>query len=86
MTLQKMEQEGLITRRTDPEDQRQMLVYITQAGRELHERARQQIKTTEERAMAGITPEERRTFLSILTRMRDNLINERSAKAKNETD
>ena len=86
VTLQKMEQEGLITRKTDSSDQRQLLVYITQAGRELHDRAREQIVKTEDRALAGITPEERQTLLAILTRMRDNLIEERSAKANHETD
>ena len=86
VTLQKMEQEGLITRKTDSSDQRQLLVYITQAGRELHDRAREQIVKTEDQALAGITPEERQTLLAILTRMRDNLIEERSAKANHETD
>ena len=86
VTLQKMEQEGLITRKTDSSDQRQLLVSITQAGRELHDRAREQIVKTEDQALAGITPEERQTLLAILTRMRDNLIEERSAKANHETD
>lgn len=86
VTLQRMEQEGLVTRRTDPGDQRQVLVYITQAGRLLHDKAREQIAKTEEWALRGISPEERQTLLAILSHMRDNLMEEGSIKANHETD
>lgn len=86
VTLQKMEQEGLVTRRIDPEDQRQVLVYITGAGRDLHQKVREQIVKTEQRALSGVTEEERQQLLAILSHMRDNLVGERREGTSHEAD
>lgn len=86
VTLQKMEHEGLITRQTDPKDQRQILVYITESGREMQKKAHEQIVKVEQQTLNGISEDDRQKLLSILSRMRENLIEERREKAAHETD
>jgi len=86
VTLQKMEQEGLIMRQTDTKDQRQLLVYITEAGRTIHAKAREQIRKAEEQTLRGISEQDCQKLLSILSQMRKNLIEERGEKADHETD
>ncbi len=86
ITLQKMEQEGLIIRRTDAKDQRQLLVYITETGRTICEKAREQIRNVEEQTLKGISEQDIQKLLSILSQMRENLIAGRGEKAGHETD
>ena len=58
VTLQKMEQNGLITRTPDPQDMRQIRVRLTQQGRELHHIVVEIVKETEQNVLSGVTPEE----------------------------
>jgi len=81
-----MEQEGFITRCTDPKDQRQLLVYITESGRILQKKAHEQIVKAEDQALKDIREEERQKLLSILSQMRENLTEGRREKATHETD
>lgn len=73
-------------RQTDTKDQRQLLVYITEAGRAIHAKAREQIRKAEEQTLRGISEQDCQKLLSILSQMRKNLIEERGEKADHETD
>lgn len=86
VTLQKMEQDGLITRTPDPEDMRQIRVSITQRGRELDQAVGGIIAETEGKALSGITPEEQQLLKELLTRIRDNVLAERNGQLTHETD
>ena len=86
VTLQKMEQNGLITRTPDPQDMRQIRVRLTQQGRELHHIVVEIVKETEQNVLSGVTPEEQELLKKLLGKMRDNLLNERSGKTNHETD
>ena len=69
-----------------PEDLRQIRVHITPKGLELHRLVHQAIVKTEECALAGLSQEEQDTLKLLLTRMRENLLSERSGEASHETD
>jgi len=86
VTLQKMEQNGLITRTPDPKDMRQIRVSLTEQGRELHQVVFGIIRETEKNALDGITPEEQELLNRLLGRMKNNLLKERSGQPNHETD
>jgi len=76
VTLQKMEHDGYVTRRSDENDLRQTLVYLTDKGRDYNARIRERIDGLEEIVMKDITKEESDMLIGLLTRMRDNLASE----------
>ena len=86
VTLQKMEQNGLITRTPDAQDMRQIRVGLTEKGRKLHEVVFDIITETEKYVLTGITPEEQELLLKLLGKMKNNLLDERSGKTNHETD
>ena len=57
VTLRKMEAEGLVRRETDPADQRQTRVSLTDSGRAMDIRLRRKLEGTEALFMEGIAPE-----------------------------
>ncbi len=73
VTLQKMEAEGLVDRKADPNDQRAILVQLTEAGREADRNVRCAIRETEQQMLEGITPEELLEVRPILEKMYFNL-------------
>jgi len=73
VTLQKMEAEGLVTRRPDPADQRAVLVQLTEKGREADRRVIGAIRQTEQEMLCNITPEEFDRFRPLLEKMYHNL-------------
>ena len=76
ITLQKMEKEGLIFREPDPEDLRQVKVHLTDEGRAMDDVIIQASKSTEKIVLKNITQEELDMVLSILSKMRDNILEE----------
>lgn len=72
--LQKMEDEGIAERRRSENDKREMRVYITERGREVDMTGIAKIKETDSLALSGLSEEECRTLMVLLSRMRDNLI------------
>ena len=86
VTLQKMEQNGLLTRTPDPQDMRQIRVRLTEKGRELHSIVVGIVEETENSVLNGVTPEEQEQLKMLLNKMRDNLLNERRGKTNHETD
>ena len=68
--LKKLESLGYLVRRRDPEDERQVIVSLTDAGRALREKGAQRtlVKAT------GLAPDEFATVQKTVTRVRDNLL------------
>lgn len=68
--LKKLESLGFLQRRRDPSDERQVIISLTQAGRDLREKGGQRtlVKAT------GLEPDEFRQVQKTITRVRDNLI------------
>jgi DNA-binding MarR family transcriptional regulator len=68
--LKKLESLGLLVRRRDPTDERQVIVSLTDAGRALREKGAQRtlVKAT------GLAADEFRQVQHTVTRVRDNLL------------
>lgn len=60
--------DGLVERRTDPDDSRYVLVRLTAQGRSLVDAVRSTRRTAVGEALAGFTPDEARTFADLLER------------------
>ena len=78
--LRSMESDGLVERRSDPDDQRITRVYITDAGRRAEEKNFQVIRRVDSIAMHGISDEDQEVFCRVLIKMRENLIKELEGK------
>lgn len=72
--LRNMEEEGMAERRRNPEDRREMRVYLTDYGREVDMNGIAKIKETDALALEGLSTEEYETLMRLLGRMRENLV------------
>ena len=72
--LRRMEEEGYVTRVTDENDRRAVHVTLTQKGLDFDSEHLVRLSTNDHQAVAGLTPEECATLESLLTRMRNNLV------------
>lgn len=73
LALQKMEAEKLIRREPDARDLRQVLVHLTDKGREMDDVMRHTAESTEKLITKGLSREELETIYPILLKMRDNI-------------
>jgi DNA-binding MarR family transcriptional regulator len=73
-TLQRLERAGLVRRQRDPEDNRQVIVHLTVAGRAANQPIRQARRETERQMVKGLSAEDRRRLVELLTRVRGNLL------------
>ena len=71
--VKRSEEKGLVECFPDPEDRRSKSVRITQKGVDLCSQIRSNIQNTESWLLAALTPEEQEIFLSLLTKVRNNL-------------
>lgn len=67
--LDRMENNGWVTRERDPEDRRRSIVRITSDGRTFLERYNSVARAVGERLMQGLDDAERATFADLATRM-----------------
>lgn len=72
--LKRLEDEGIVHRRRDEKDLRSVRVYLSEKGRELDRRNIKKIKQVEEIALDGLSEAEREMAMSILGRIRENLL------------
>lgn len=79
VALRKMEDAGLVTRTTDPDDHRQTRVRLTDKGRLLDDRMRENIHRTESLVAEGLSEEEQQTLRRMLLRIRRNLLEQENA-------
>ena len=71
--LRRLERCGLVSRSQDPEDARSLRVYLTEEGRSLEEPVVRCWERVEEKSLAGMSADERRTLHRLLTKVRANL-------------
>lgn len=72
--LTRLEADGLILRRPDPEHRRILRAEVTAAGREQFQRGCTIAETLLDEAQAGMNPGERAELLRLLGRCQDNLL------------
>ena len=70
--VSRLEQKGCIRRKTDPNNKRAKLVYITKAGRELLEQVTGLMERVMERILDPLTVSERKVFLKLLQKLADS--------------
>lgn len=75
--LRRMEGEGLVTRLQDPQDKRAVRVYLTDKGKALDRKNIERIKELDKTALSGLSQEECDTLMSLLPKIRDNLLPDR---------
>ena len=71
--LRRLEKCGFVERRQDPHDARSFRVYLTGEGRALEGPVARCWERVEEKAFAGMSAGERRTFRQLLTEVRANI-------------
>lgn len=71
--LNRMEERGLLERRTQPGDRRSYFIFLTPLGADLARQVAETFCRLEEAAFRGVDPERRRQFLETLRQVRDNL-------------
>ncbi len=74
VAMQKLEKEGIVTRRPDEYDLRATRVFLTEKGRELDDQTRRSIHESEEFAMSKLDEKEREEFLQLLCKIRETLL------------
>lgn len=74
VALQKMEFEGLVTRRANSEDLRETLVSLTERGHELDHAIRKKLEETDEIMERGLSDEEKALLKRLLLQIRENMI------------
>jgi DNA-binding MarR family transcriptional regulator len=67
--IDRLERAGLVTRMPDPQDRRGILVGLTEAGREVVEKAIAAGWTTQHRLMAALTPSDRKRVAGLLRKL-----------------
>lgn len=73
--IKRMEKAGWIRRERDENDQRNVLVFLTEAGRDKESQIRQQWIHIEERLFAALTNAEQSQFIQLLDRMMHSIKN-----------
>lgn len=71
-----LEAEGLVERRQDPQDRRCFRVFLTKAAEPVLKTLRSLAQDTRGQALAGISADEQRLLLNLLSRVRENLSRE----------
>jgi DNA-binding MarR family transcriptional regulator len=75
--LKRMEEEGIVERKSNPDDMRSLNVYLTDTGRRLDAEKIESIKKIEAVALEGLNEAELLTLMELLSRIRDNLLSDR---------
>lgn len=71
--LEQMEADGLITRTSDPDDGRRIIVALSEAGEATRGGQRERADAEAERLVAGVAPEDIEAFGRMVAKIRENL-------------
>ena len=80
VTLKKMEDEGLIRRKTDKNDTRRTRVFITEKGREWETKLFESAMDVEKILGRGFSEEENAEFCRLLRKARENILAETTSE------
>lgn len=64
--IDRLEQNGLIERRTDPNDRRTKVIFLTEKGRKLEKPLKKQMDEMNDEVLYGLSDDEKRQFKKIL--------------------
>ena len=78
-SLQKLEDQGYVSRDPDPGDRRAIRVSITEKGREAEKILLQTIKNFDKQIMQGISDDVRKLLIETLLAMRQNVLSDETA-------
>src|SRR3546814_9438062 len=76
--LDRLEAKGLVARTADPTDRRALNIHLTESGLAIWQDINKCGERVRERALAGMSEEERSVLTQLLERARDNLISTES--------
>ena len=76
--LLRMEEKGLLTRTSVDHDARLKKITLTEKGLRLHKQMEHSIDEMEDRLSSGLSPEDSKTLLVLLEKVRHNLEHEKS--------
>jgi DNA-binding MarR family transcriptional regulator len=71
--LDSLERRGLVTRSTDPDDRRRLVVSLTPEGAQVLLQVRRTIHTAETAWMSVLSPDQLATYIDLLHRIQDGL-------------
>ncbi|MBY6069123.1 MarR family transcriptional regulator [Leisingera aquaemixtae] len=71
--LDALERDGLIERKTDPDDSRATRIFMTRQGRETHEELWPHVASASAQMFDGISPDEQRAFTATLQKILRNV-------------
>ena len=77
VTLARLEKEGYVSRVSDTYDQRQIRVYLTEAGEKLNRERNKIIEEMQRKAFKGLTAKEEKTAAFVIATMIKNLTEEK---------
>ena len=80
VALKSLESEGLVERRGDEDDLRVIRVYLTEKGREVDEKNKERVRCVDSIMMRGLSKTEQDDLMTLLMKMRENLLKELSEK------
>lgn len=69
LLITRLESKGFIDRRLNGQDRRARILYVTPAGKQLHDRALPRVAAGRRRMLSVLNPEERETLLDLLVRL-----------------
>ena len=72
--LQRMEQAGLVNRKSDEQDQRVQRVYITELGRETSKKTVELFQKAVKGFFVGVSEEERAVYQGVLEKVKENVL------------
>ncbi len=76
VALKRLEEEGMVVRKSDPMDLRVTRVYLSEEGRAHNRLVRSRLRGLDAELMQGFSEEEIDLLLHFLERMRDNILSE----------
>ncbi len=74
VTLQKLEKDGFITRKTDNYDLRAMRVYLTDKGKDYNRHIVRKVRTEEENVLSCLTDSENKQLMKLLLKIKENMV------------
>ncbi len=85
VSLTRMEAEGLVTRKPDPEDLRSMRVFLTEKGRAIDAAMQESLIAVEKEFMQSLSEDELDKLRQLLIKARENLVNRNEQQKKFES-
>lgn len=74
VTLKKLEEAGFVCRTADENDLRAVRVHLTEKGQALNRATWERLQSCDAILMRGISEEEQKALVQVLTKMRDNIL------------